>query len=442
MWEGGAVTEDEPLGARIRRLRLERGLTQRELAEPRYTRAFLAAIEAGVRVPTAETLAHIAGTLGVDADDLRHGRPADAAGTLAGVLAEARRELSRGRTAEAAAKAADVERLARQYALAELQCRAVHLAGDVALHTGDVGAAIQRYTTAKTLLEPQQVALRAAVVAREAYCLQITGATGEAITLLEAELRGVRAATDPDPDALIRLTSALVYTFLELDWRDRARRLEREALPLLPRVRNREWLAQFSVTVAQLRRDHDLADTERLLGEALAIYTDLGLTREIGICQWAHGYVLRRVGRVGEAADRFERARAILLEVGAVQDLAGATLELAEARRLDGDLDEAERLATEAAGICHRTRHQECMAEADRILGRIAGTRTPGDPIADQLLSSAADRYAESGSTAELVTTSRLLGEQRRAAGNVEGAAESFRRGLLAAAQPLATPDA
>ncbi|MDG6107474.1 helix-turn-helix transcriptional regulator [Dactylosporangium aurantiacum] len=428
------MTEDESLGARIRRLRLERGLTQRELAEPRYTRAFLAAIEAGVRVPNAETLAHVAGTLGVDPDDLRHGRPADAATTLAGVLAEARRELSRGRTAEAAAKAADVERLARRYALPELQCRAVHLSGDVALHTGDVGAALGRYTTAKTLLDAEQVTLRAAVVAREAYCLQITGATGEAITLLETELRGVRAATDPDPDAQIRLTSALVYTFLELDWRERARRLEREALPLLPRVRNREWLAQFSVTVAQLRRDHDLADTERLLGEALAIYTDLGLTREIGICQWAHGYVLRRVGRVGEAAERFERARAILLEVGAVQDVAGATLELAEARRLAGDLDEAERLATEAAGICHRTQHQECMAEADRLLGRIAGTRTPGDPIADQLLSRAADRYEESGLTAELVTTSRLLGEQRRAGGNVEGAAESFRRGLLAAA--------
>src|SRR5687768_6318350 len=119
MWESDAVTEDEPLGARIRRLRLERGLTQREVAEPRYTRAFLAAIEAGVRVPNNETLAHIAGMLGVDADDLRHGRPADLAGTLTAVLAEARRELSRGRTADAAATADDVERLARRYALPE-----------------------------------------------------------------------------------------------------------------------------------------------------------------------------------------------------------------------------------------------------------------------------------------------------------------------------------
>ncbi|MET7419244.1 helix-turn-helix transcriptional regulator [Dactylosporangium sp. NPDC005555] len=429
------MTDDEPLGARIKRLRLDRGLTQRDLAEPRYTRAFLAAIEAGVRVPADETLAHIAGALGVDPGDLRHGRPADAAGTLSDVLAEARRELSRGRTAEAAEKASSVALRARRYALPELQCRAVHLAGDVALHTGDVGAAIEQYRTAKTLLGDDEVTLRAAVVAREAYCLQIAGATGDAIALLETELRAVRAAPDPDPDALVRLTSALVYTFLELDWRERARRLEREALPLLPRVRNREWLAQFSVTVAQLRRDHDLADTERLLGEALAIYTSLGLTREIGICQWAHGYVLRRVGRVREAADRFEQARTILLEVGAVQDLAGATLELAEALRLDGELDEAERLATEAAGICHRTRHQECMAEADRILGRIAGARTPGSSDADQLLSRAADRYAESGLVAELVTTSRLLGEQRRAGGNVEGAAESFRRGLLAAAR-------
>jgi transcriptional regulator with XRE-family HTH domain len=430
MWEGDAM-DDESLGARIRRLRLERGLTQRELAEPRYTRAFLAAIEAGVRVPTAETLAHIADTLGVDADDLRHGRPADAARTLADVLAEARRELSRGKVAEAAAKASQVAEQARRYALPELECRAVHLTGDVELHRGDVSAAIQRYTSAKTLIGPHDGTLRAAVVAREAYCLQITGATADAITLLETELRTVRAATDPDPDALIRLTSALVYLFLELDWRERARRLEREALPLLPRVRNREWHAQFTVTVAQLRRDNDLT----LLDGALEFYTSQDLTREIGICQWAYGYVLRRVGRVREAAERFEQARAILRDVGAVQDLAGATLELAEARRLDGDLDGAERLATEAADICRRTQHQECMAEADRVLGRIAGARSPGDPVADQLLSRAADRYAESGLVAELVTTSRLLGEHRRAGGNVEGAAESFRRGLLAAAR-------
>ncbi|WP_238008236.1 helix-turn-helix transcriptional regulator [Dactylosporangium sp. AC04546] len=425
------MTEDETLGARVRRLRLDRGLTQKDLAEPRYTRAYLAAVEAGVRAPTDEALAHIAAGLDVDADDLRHGRPPGAAEALARTLAEARVRLSRGETDAVQEIAQAAEREAERYGLPELRCRAVQLTGEIELHRGRVAEAAAAYDRAASMLPPGRPALRAAVSARQAYCLQIDGATGAAVALLEAELRTVRAAAEPDPDAQVRLTTALVYTFLEQDWRERARRLEREALPLLPHVVNREWVAQFIATVAQLRREHDLAETERLLGEALAIYTDLGLTREIGICEWARGYVLRRVGRAGEAADCFERARTVLGDVGAVQDHAGATLELAEVRRLEGALDEAERLARAAADICRQTHHVECMAEADRLLGRIAAAR--GAPDAERLLRSAADRYAAAGLAAELVTTSRLLGEQQRATGDLAGAAESFRRGLQAA---------
>ncbi|NUS53371.1 MAG: helix-turn-helix transcriptional regulator [Streptomycetaceae bacterium] len=65
----------ETLGARIRRLRLARGLTQRELATPIFTRAFLAAVESGVRVPGDASLRKIAERLGVDVEDLRAGRP-------------------------------------------------------------------------------------------------------------------------------------------------------------------------------------------------------------------------------------------------------------------------------------------------------------------------------------------------------------------------------
>ena len=79
------------LGAEVRRLRVAGGLTQRELAEPAYTRAFVAAIESGARTPSDEALAHIAGRLGVAAEDLRHGRPRGIAASLRVRLTEARR---------------------------------------------------------------------------------------------------------------------------------------------------------------------------------------------------------------------------------------------------------------------------------------------------------------------------------------------------------------
>ncbi|MEH1099766.1 hypothetical protein [Micromonospora sp. CPCC 205561] len=48
-------------------------------------------------MPSPEALAHFAGRLGLPVDDLRHGRPANAAAELAAEQAAARRDLSAGR---------------------------------------------------------------------------------------------------------------------------------------------------------------------------------------------------------------------------------------------------------------------------------------------------------------------------------------------------------
>jgi transcriptional regulator with XRE-family HTH domain len=47
------------IGARIRRLRLAAGLTQAELARPRYTPGLLANIETGRSLPSLEALAYL-----------------------------------------------------------------------------------------------------------------------------------------------------------------------------------------------------------------------------------------------------------------------------------------------------------------------------------------------------------------------------------------------
>jgi len=55
----------ETVGVRIRRLRGERGLSQRELAEPGLSYAYLSRIEAGQRVPSEKALRKLAAKLGV-----------------------------------------------------------------------------------------------------------------------------------------------------------------------------------------------------------------------------------------------------------------------------------------------------------------------------------------------------------------------------------------
>ncbi|KZB82615.1 helix-turn-helix domain-containing protein [Amycolatopsis regifaucium] len=60
----------EEVGGRLRRLRAERGLTQRELAEPHYTAAYVSSVETGARTPSGDALRHFATQLGVDTGEL------------------------------------------------------------------------------------------------------------------------------------------------------------------------------------------------------------------------------------------------------------------------------------------------------------------------------------------------------------------------------------
>jgi transcriptional regulator with XRE-family HTH domain len=66
-------SEQEPIGVRLRRLRLERGLSQRELAGPGVSYAYISRIEAGTRRPSVKALRTLARKLGVSAEYLETG---------------------------------------------------------------------------------------------------------------------------------------------------------------------------------------------------------------------------------------------------------------------------------------------------------------------------------------------------------------------------------
>mgnify|MGYP001087610836 CR=1 FL=1 len=64
----------EPIGVRLRRLRLGRGLSQRELAAPGVSYAYISRIEAGFRRPSVKALRKLAPKLGVSVHWLETGR--------------------------------------------------------------------------------------------------------------------------------------------------------------------------------------------------------------------------------------------------------------------------------------------------------------------------------------------------------------------------------
>ena len=130
---------DDPVavGQRLRRAREAAGLTQRDLSFEGCTAAYVSRIEAGARVPSLQILREFGKRLGVSADFLATGGPADA--DVSSELLEA----------EVALRLGDDEQAARLYEAAR---RAADSAaaisrtqlglGRVALHRGDVAGAI------------------------------------------------------------------------------------------------------------------------------------------------------------------------------------------------------------------------------------------------------------------------------------------------------------
>src|SRR5512133_4015428 len=68
--EGGT----EGVGARLKRLRLERGFSQRDLSSPGVSYAYISRIEAGARTPSVKALRKLSQKLGVSVEYLETGR--------------------------------------------------------------------------------------------------------------------------------------------------------------------------------------------------------------------------------------------------------------------------------------------------------------------------------------------------------------------------------
>ncbi|NEE28008.1 helix-turn-helix transcriptional regulator, partial [Streptomyces sp. SID7982] len=158
--EGGATTGarggnrrgGETIGHRVHRLRGERGLTQREVAEPSYTAAYISTIEAGKVRPSEKALRHIAERLGSTYEEVVSGRPAYLALELRARLTDAQRALATEDPATAIPLYEALVREADECALApELSTALVGL-GQCALESGELEGARAHFERAEAVL--------------------------------------------------------------------------------------------------------------------------------------------------------------------------------------------------------------------------------------------------------------------------------------------------
>ena len=263
----------ETIGQRLRRLRLDRGLSQRELAGPGVSYAYISRIEAGARRPSVKALRVLAEKLGVSADYLETGREIRESEERELRIADAELEL---RLAEDPAEPAR-----RLDGLLDESIRA----GDVAAATrarvalgfaawrqgrpADAVALLQAAADSGVLFASS----RPEVFTTLGRALAAAGATERAVEVLDGCLTEIDEYADEDPVARVRCAIYLSHALTDMG----------------------EFARAEEVLDDALRRSEELADP----------VTRVRLF-------WSLARVSAREGRATAALENFRRAIALL----------------------------------------------------------------------------------------------------------------------------------
>ena len=424
----------ETIGTRLRRLRADRGLTQRELGEPRYTHAYISTIEAGRRRPSRAALEHLAAKLGVEVEQLETGRAPDLEARLRLRLQEARVEISDGRFEAADECLRQVAKESKRHELPRLEAKAEEARGLWLQRSGRPEDALQHYQRAEELLRDEPPTARADAADGKATCFAALGDERYAIFLLESLLDEIGRAGLRDPDALARVHASLVYWYLDLGLMAKAGASATELERLAPRIDDTARIAQMHMNVArQYLMTGRVQDATASLQRAEDGYRQLGLLTEMGGAHLARGYVLSRQGSLDEARLELEEALGIFERTENAKDLTRTLNELARVARLQGRTRDAKALLERSISLLG-TNDDPILAWAHLELGTLMGDL--GDPRAEKNVRMAIELYERTEQAVGLAVSYRALGDLLLAQGDEPGGCEAYRTGLQAV-EPL-----
>ena len=418
------------IGSRLKRLRLAKGLTQKELASPSYTHSYVSTIEAGRRRPSRTALEHFAGKLGVGVEELLTGQSPDLVARLELRLQEARIAMSEGRHDEADAVFIAVARQSRQLKHARLEAKAEVARGLLLERRGSPEEALEHYQRAEEILGSDPPTALADAVAGKARCFEALGDLRYAIYVLETLLAAIEQEGIHDPSALVQVHASLLAFYLEAGMNDRAARSADELKLLAPKVDDPLRLAEMHIHVARVYLvQGSIDDAHRSLERAEDHYRQLNLKTEMGYAYLARGYIFSREEDLPQARRELEAAIAIFEATGDGKHFPRALNELARVERLEGHTDEAVSLLERSISQVGNA-DAPILAWAHRELGLTLSERDSS--LAEKHLRGAIDLYERSGDTVDIAVTYRALGDLLIARGEEHAGYEAYRTGILA----------
>ncbi|MFI7338957.1 helix-turn-helix domain-containing protein [Streptomyces sp. NPDC050085] len=441
MPEEPATQDTEHVGRRVLRLRTERGLTQRKVAEPAYTPAYISTLEAGRVRPSEAALRHIAERLGVTYEELSTGQPAHLATDLRLRLTEAQRALATGAASEAAGLYAELAARAERHGLDAERAAAELGRGECALETGELAEARGHFDAADALLVAAGAPLtqRVPVIRARAVAHYLSGALRYACYLLESALDELNTSGLHDPDALVLLYTASIAPYMDMGAHARAAQSAELALALAPRVGDPALVAQMHRSVARtLLAEGKVAEADASLAKAAELYQHLQIRTELAHCHWMRGYVHAQAGRLADAETELRTARDMLSAKRATLYTQQVEVELADVLRQLGRPEEAARLLRSLLGALSPDRGAVHAAGAHRLLGLIA-QESGAVEDAEEHYVNALSLLERAGAAGDLADLCRLLGDLYRRTGRIEAALDTYRTGLGHRAAPGTT---
>ncbi|WP_443072133.1 helix-turn-helix domain-containing protein [Streptomyces sp. WMMC1477] len=429
------------VGRRVHRLRTERRLTQRQVAEPVYTAAYISTVESGKVQPSEKALRHIAERLGTTPEELSSGRPAHLATELRLRLAEAQRALATADPREAAQRYAGVERDARAHGLAAELAAAQVGRGQCAVEAGELDLARGFFEAAETVLVDSGATLpqRVPALRGRAVTHLLAGELRYACYLLETALDELNSSGLSDPEALVLLYTAIIAPYMDLGAHARAAQAAELALALSSEVSDPALVARLHRTVARtLLAEGRVAEADAALVKAADAYRQLQISPELAHCHWMRGYVFAQSGDLARAEDAYRTARDMLASRRAGLYTHQVGVELADVLHRRGKDAEAEALLDELLAGFGAGRGAVHEAGAHRLLGRIAERREDVEG-AERHYVTALSLLERAGAAGDLADVCRLLGDLFRRTGRPEAALDVYRTGLGHRAAPGTT---
>ena len=337
------VADPRALGARIKEVRSERGLSLRDVAFAGCSASFLSRVEAGLRVPSTPVLIELAGRLGVRPEQLLgrriDGRVAESSIAAAEVAARLGDERADRVLAEVLAEARDLGDVTAESRI--LECM-----GLVALDRRQDDSAVELLESALACETPISPRERPALHRALGRAYARVGDLSRAMAVLGAAFED--ASTEPVDPALL----AQFGTYLANAYTDLGRFAEAEEV-LATVLRHEASLTGTNALRVEWALARTYAEEGRLtIAETYTrrVLARLEMSEEQRMLGQAHlllASVLLEQQRIDDAVEHLDRSERLLSEEAPVE-LARVSIDRARVALAQGDTEAAEGRAREA----------------------------------------------------------------------------------------------